>query len=783
MPGHSTKISDYIGNSTRMGRINAPTSHNSDPDEPDATREIRNLVQDLQSSAKEAREKLKVAETEKHALARELEIARAKIEQLAERDRSLREQYVDVKSLMRERDSAKEVAENLAMNATNSQQQLENLIRERDAIRRQRDEALKQKDDLMKQRDELLRQREENARRSDDISQTAREATVQLSQVQRQLVSIRQARDAAAAQAREMMDKLAKAEDEVAELGYAREIAQKSVWKFEEEASALKRQLESVLNDRTNLQRQLEEVSREVDGHRKRILDLAQEKAAVAQEGSEQAAAISEMRKQVTDLTEERDGERRRVQEHSKVIDDLQKQLTSLREQQAAYAIATAELDDARRQLAGVTEDHASATTRERELLKENEAQQERLVALADEIAKAQLAREEALGSVSSAQRQIDELLRERDALRLESESAVGRVERELESLRRELESVTRQSENAARLAAERERALASANEQQRDLKQRADNYERQRLEAIDLAAALDATKREILELSATLAEARLQARVAMTRAARFIPSGSPKMEIKVNPEMAEGSPQPATSSNSPLNESDAKNAVSCLRRLWTDFTRAPAEIELLHEMHCQSGAFSTRSRISEMMALHRLTGAFSSLLLDLFKAPELINPSILRTVSLTIDFLGVLIKDGNLIRLKDPATAKAFVIEDDLENSQAIALALETVMVGGKAVQTPREALAELTHTSYDIIFIDVNLPVMDGFQLCEAIRKMELHARTPIIFITGLTTVENRVQSTLSGGNDFIGKPFNIQELAVKSLTYILRASMGIE
>jgi DNA-binding response OmpR family regulator len=67
-----------------------------------------------------------------------------------------------------------------------------------------------------------------------------------------------------------------------------------------------------------------------------------------------------------------------------------------------------------------------------------------------------------------------------------------------------------------------------------------------------------------------------------------------------------------------------------------------------------------------------------------------------------------------------------------------------------------------------------------MDGFDLCSHIREIPGYAGTPVIFLTGMTTLENRVQSSLSGGNDFIGKPFNLHELTVKALTFILKAEL---
>ena len=57
-----------------------------------------------------------------------------------------------------------------------------------------------------------------------------------------------------------------------------------------------------------------------------------------------------------------------------------------------------------------------------------------------------------------------------------------------------------------------------------------------------------------------------------------------------------------------------------------------------------------------------------------------------------------------------------------------------------------------------------------MNGFDLCKKLRAMPLHAKTPVIFVTALSGFESRAKSSLSGGDDFIGKPFSYIELAVK-------------
>lgn len=72
--------------------------------------------------------------------------------------------------------------------------------------------------------------------------------------------------------------------------------------------------------------------------------------------------------------------------------------------------------------------------------------------------------------------------------------------------------------------------------------------------------------------------------------------------------------------------------------------------------------------------------------------------------------------------------------------------------------------------------------MPGMNGFDLCKQIRALPHHAKTPVVFVTGLTDFASRAKSTISGGNNLIGKPFLMMELAVKSLTFLMKARLPI-
>ena len=86
------------------------------------------------------------------------------------------------------------------------------------------------------------------------------------------------------------------------------------------------------------------------------------------------------------------------------------------------------------------------------------------------------------------------------------------------------------------------------------------------------------------------------------------------------------------------------------------------------------------------------------------------------------------------------------------------------------------------LSEQNFDLILLDVGLPDMNGMDICSRVRAMPHHQKTPIVFLTGAATVQNRVQSTLNGGNDLISKPFSILELAVKAIVWIFKGQLAM-
>ncbi|MDF2873228.1 MAG: saeR 1, partial [Anaerocolumna sp.] len=82
--------------------------------------------------------------------------------------------------------------------------------------------------------------------------------------------------------------------------------------------------------------------------------------------------------------------------------------------------------------------------------------------------------------------------------------------------------------------------------------------------------------------------------------------------------------------------------------------------------------------------------------------------------------------------------------------------------------------AALEKISASPDIILLDINLPDMDGLTLCQKIRS---HINTPIVFLTAKVTEQDRISGLLLGGDDYITKPFSLEELHARVVAHLRR------
>jgi CheY-like chemotaxis protein len=222
---------------------------------------------------------------------------------------------------------------------------------------------------------------------------------------------------------------------------------------------------------------------------------------------------------------------------------------------------------------------------------------------------------------------------------------------------------------------------------------------------------------------------------------------------------------------------------LSTLRAGLQGLVKADGEVQQLkqiYELHRRIHALTGNAGISGLILISKMSDAIEALLKELYEKPKNINPSTLRTVANAIDFLGYLFERGIAPDRQEFPAVNILVVDDEAISRRAVVYALDKAQLHSTNIEDPNEALKLLTENDYDLVFLDVDMPGMTGYELCSKLRAMPQHKKTPVVFVTALSGFENRTSSMMAGGNDFIAKPFLFIELTVKALIHVLRGKL---
>lgn len=117
----------------------------------------------------------------------------------------------------------------------------------------------------------------------------------------------------------------------------------------------------------------------------------------------------------------------------------------------------------------------------------------------------------------------------------------------------------------------------------------------------------------------------------------------------------------------------------------------------------------------------------------------------------------------------------KILIVEDEKPISELIRINLTNAGHDCTCVYDGKAAADLLENTRFDLVLLDVMLPNVDGFELMDYIRPMDI----PVIFLTAKGNVDDRVKGLRLGAEDYIVKPFAIAELLARVDTVIRRYS----
>jgi CheY-like chemotaxis protein len=206
-------------------------------------------------------------------------------------------------------------------------------------------------------------------------------------------------------------------------------------------------------------------------------------------------------------------------------------------------------------------------------------------------------------------------------------------------------------------------------------------------------------------------------------------------------------------------------------------------QLALLRDLEVSVASLASLSGITGFSRISHLSGALDALIKDLHKKPAQMTNSVLRTIAHSSDCLNMLFNDLERAPRDVPQSTLILVVDDEPIARRTISVALAKSNLRCIGIEDSKAALALLKENPFDLIFLDAEMPGLNGFELCGELRKLPTNKGTPVIFVTSLTKFEVRAQSSLAGANDLIAKPFLMMELAVKALTYLLKPQPTVD
>lgn len=195
--------------------------------------------------------------------------------------------------------------------------------------------------------------------------------------------------------------------------------------------------------------------------------------------------------------------------------------------------------------------------------------------------------------------------------------------------------------------------------------------------------------------------------------------------------------------------------------------------LELHRAIHQLAGTVS----FAGFSAMAQLACALETMFRDFYGNPNRITASALRTAAHGVEILAELSERS--LRNEDPTDPSlVLVVGADQISRASTCVTLEQAHLRALGVGNPVFAFQLAEENRFDLIFMDAELPGMDGFRACQRIQTTRSNYQTPIIFLAPNDDVQTRVRFNSSGAVDYISKPIWLTELAVKAITHLTHA-----
>jgi len=268
-----------------------------------------------------------------------------------------------------------------------------------------------------------------------------------------------------------------------------------------------------------------------------------------------------------------------------------------------------------------------------------------------------------------------------------------------------------------------------------------------------------------------------------------------PQLAIARPPEPVVAPPTPAQlpAEPAPAGVDDAETALledspsicadlALFESLARELQPGPDQQDQLQDLFLKTHALTAAAGQTRFALLAQTTGILDALLNAVIEDPNRLNPSLLGTVVELVEVIRQVFQRSSEPEFRGPLRARVLVVDDDAPANQGLIAALAPAQFDACSTDDAIAAWQWISGERFDLIVLDMEMPVLDGLQLCRLVRDTPGSETTSVLLIADQDAPNAHFTGTKSGANDVIAKPILPQELAARAVLHLVKKRLQL-
>lgn len=221
---------------------------------------------------------------------------------------------------------------------------------------------------------------------------------------------------------------------------------------------------------------------------------------------------------------------------------------------------------------------------------------------------------------------------------------------------------------------------------------------------------------------------------------------------------------------------SSAPGKLSSVRDAATAFVQdqgSSMQLPLLADLFRKVHSLTGNAAVAGCSAIAHFASTFEAFLQELQQKPKFINSSTVRCVTRAVGTIEELFRTAETGAGVSGTHLPILVVTGDVMSSQTIGMALEKAGLLAVIATDAAQATSLSAAGTHSGVVMTMNLPSINGFELCAQLQSQESFGRTPVLFITDLKDFDTHSNPENVGDNDIMGSPYLLIELTLRALS----------